>query len=255
MLKKRRSLKLAVIYKNDLEKKDAHRIFNEAKNSLVEENVVITQAKMILNADKKANLTISQSDEGEVTLQVTIRFVNHRDLYASLMKEVLNVSDYTFISQTFNVNDLVEKVVQAAQAGEDMFEFGGYSYSLNNRDMTPKLASVDDLYRVFAGKRTISDENLLMNTTDVKPAVALVRLNVEFHEKEEGEESLDVIINRYQTNEENLCYQNKAVTVYDVLLHYNSYEAKQAEHYRHQFYDRFKLQKENQENMFIGVTL
>lgn len=246
---------MAVIYKNDLEKKDAHRIFTEAKNSLTEEDLVITQAQMILNANKKANLIISQSDEGEVTLQVTIRFVNHRHLYDSLMKEVLNVSDYTFVSQTFNVNDLVEQVVKAAQVGEENFEFGGYSYSLNNRDMTPKLASVDDLYRVFAGKRTISDENLLMNTTDVKPAVALVRLNVEFHEKEEGEEALDVVINRYQTDEDNLQYHNEAVTVYDVLLHYNSYEAKQAERYRNQFYDRFKLQKENQENMFIGVTL
>lgn len=242
---------MTVIYKNELEEKDMNRIFEEAQNCLAEQEVAITQAKMILNDIKKESLAIQQNGD-EVELQVTIKWIDHRPIYAQLMQEQLGVSNYDFVSETFNVGEVLNCILNAANEGREHFEFGGYSYSLAGRDITPKLASVDDLYRVFVGERSISDENLLMNTTDVKPGVALIRLNIQFHEKGEGEEALQVDIHRYRSEQ---TYHDQSVMVYEVTMNYDSFDAKLAEHYRKQFYDRFKLNAENQENLYIGVTL
>lgn len=244
---------MTIIYKNELEEKDVQRIFEEAKKSLDEQKLMINQSKIILNEEKKESIVIQQDANTDVVeLIVTIKWIDHRDLYAKFMDELLSASDYTLVSETFNVEDVLKNILSSACEGKEYFEFGGYSYPLTGRDITPKLASVDDLYRVFAGERSISDENLLMNTTDVKPGVALIRLNIQFHEKDKGEESLHIDIHRYRTEQ---TYQDQKVTVYEVTMNYDSFNAKLAEHYRQQFHDRFKLNAENQENLYIGVTL
>ena len=74
---------MTIIYKNELEEKDVQRIFEEAKKSLDEQKLMINQSKIILNEEKKESIVIQQDTNTDVVeLIVTIKWIDHRDLYA-----------------------------------------------------------------------------------------------------------------------------------------------------------------------------
>lgn len=152
--------------------------------------------------------------------------------------------------ETNQVAELVKTIIQAKEANDETVTVEGTDYSLNQQEMTPRLAAIDDLYHVFAGERQISDENLLMNTTNIKQGVAVIQLDIHCDTKTDGAEKLTIDINRYQSEEQ---YQNSPLTVYEVQLKYESHVEKLAERYQQQFADRLQLEDKEAKGC-LGIT-